>query len=222
MISLQKEWKQQQRSYHDVCLEFFKRKEKKETLKDPPFFLKCSKHSFRLNTFSKKTFKEKNTSVDNWMNINLEYAMILKFKIIAITCLCKFNSAPNEIISEADSRVFDAIRQMLTSLNRCALWNQKKENSWRAFIELLSKLFFFSLSSSIFFCFSAYSVLDRWCSLRKSNARIKDNVPENHLFCAIECDCVAIPQSINLQITANCVRGILKMRTVLLLWINDL
>lgn len=131
-----------------------------------------------------------------------------------------------EIISEADNRDRCLMRLgkmllMLTSLSRCALWRQQKIHE-----KLLSNYYqsnailasFFFFPSPFFSRFSAYSVSDRWCSLQKSNARIKDNVPENHLFCAMDCDCIAmrIPQSINLQTTASCVRGILKMRTALL------
>jgi hypothetical protein len=59
--------------------------------------------------------------------------MILKFKLIAITCFCNFYSpslafarVPKEIISEADNRVFDAIRQNAIDVNELrvdvALW----------------------------------------------------------------------------------------------------
>ena len=71
MISLEKEWKQQQRSYHDVCLEFSERKEKRN-IKGTPFFFEMFKTFFSAEHIFQENFSQKNTSVDNWMNINLE------------------------------------------------------------------------------------------------------------------------------------------------------
>jgi hypothetical protein len=134
-----------------------------------------------------------------------------------------FARVPKEIISEADNRVFDAIRQNAIDVNELrvdvALWKAagKKMFTKSFYHRTTIKAVLFSPPSSfpIFSAFRIFCFRSMMLSLQKSNARIKDNVPENHLFCAMDCDCVAIPQSINLQITASCVRGILKMRTVL-------